>query len=265
MVFNIDKRREKKWIIIFLFLTTGRVRSTTASFTIRTYNRINIANSVSICQTNLQYFQQNSSSTKLTEFFMNTYLGIMRWLWFKISGHVLFFGILHQVLGPIILIQTQEIHSVHSLNLSELFWVSNLALSKLFWLSNFCKNRVNNSSLKRIQRLCLNTAWSWLLLLIVPSIQEEEPPCSLLLHIYNEDDSILRRVYKDKGIATSRLYQQLSHHFLNFRNHYQFEQIWFWIKESVKQKRRFQISDHFESIWWFRKIVRDLRIKLVDR
>ena len=140
-----------------------------------------------------------------------------------------------------------------------------LALSKLFWLSNFCKNRVNNSSLKRIQRLCLNTAWSWLLLLIVPSIQEEEPPCSLLLHIYNEDDSILRRVYKDKGIATSRLYRQSSHHFLNFRNHYQFEQIWFWIKESVKQKRRFQISDHFESIWWFRKIVRDLRIKLVNR
>ena len=59
----------------------------------------------------------------------------------------------------------------------------------------------------------------------------------------------LQRVYKDKGIATSRLYQQLSHHLLNFRNHHQFEQIWFWIKESVKQKRRFQISDHFESIW----------------
>ena len=42
--FNIDK----KWIIIFLFLTTGRVRSTTASFTIRTYNRINILPIVSV-------------------------------------------------------------------------------------------------------------------------------------------------------------------------------------------------------------------------
>ena len=45
---------------------------------------------------------------------MNTYPGIMRWLWFKISGHVLF-GMLHQVLRPIILVQTREIHSVHSL------------------------------------------------------------------------------------------------------------------------------------------------------
>ena len=169
---------------------------------------------------------------------MNTYFGIMRWLRFKISGNVLFGNVPSSIETYYSRPNTRDSFSSFS-NLSELFWVS-----------NFCKNRVNNSSLKRIQRLCFNTAWSWLLLLVVPSIQEEKTSRFLLFHVYNEDNSTLyiKKNHNGKGIATSRLYQQLSHHFLNFRNHHQFEQIWFWIKESVKQKRRFQISDHFESI-----------------
>ena len=146
---------------------------------------------------------------------MNTYLGIMRWLWFKISGHVLFGNAPSSIETNYSRPNTRDSFSSFS-NLSELFWVS-----------NFCKNRVNNPSLKRIQRLCFNTAWSWLITagrakysggenLPVPFI-----PCLQWRQL------VLIKIYKGKGIATSRLYQQLSYHFLNFRNHHQFEQIWF--------------------------------------
>ena len=118
---------------------------------------------------------------------MNTYLGIMRWLWFKISGHVLFGNAPSSVETNYSRPNTRDSFSSFS------------SLSELFWVSNLYKNRVNNSSLKRIQRLCFNTAWSWLLLLVVPSIQEGEPPCSLLLHVYNEDNSTYREFIRIRG------------------------------------------------------------------
>ena len=112
---------------------------------------------------------------------MNTYIGIVRWLWFKISGHVLFGN------AP------SSIETYYSRPNTRDSFSSFSNLSELFWVSNFCKNRVNNSSLKRIQRLCFNTAWSWLLLLVVPSIQEEKTSRFLLFHVYNEDNSTYRK------------------------------------------------------------------------
>ena len=168
---------------------------------------------------------------------MNTYLGIMRWLWFKISGHVLFGNAPSSIETNYSRPNTRDSFSSFS-NLSELFWVS-----------DFCKNRVNNPSLKRIQKLCFNTAWSWLLLLVVPSIQEGETFWLLLLHVYNEDNSTYREFIRIRNrsfsflstiwVITSSIFGITTN--LNKSD--------FWIKESVKQKRRFQISDHFESIW----------------
>ena len=128
---------------------------------------------------------------------MNTHLGIMRWLWFKISGHILFWNTPSSIETNYSRPNTRDSFSSFS-NLSELFWVS-----------NFCKNRVNNSSLKRIQRLCFNTAWSWLLLLVVPSIQEGNfLVLSYFMLTVKTTLLIYKKNYKGKGIATSRLYQQ---------------------------------------------------------
>ena len=147
---------------------------------------------------------------------MNTYLGIMRWLWFKISGHALFGNVPSSIETNYSRPNTRDSFSSFS-NLSELFWVS-----------NFCKNRVNNSSLKRIQRLCFNTAWSWLLLLVVPSIKEGEtswfPFCSIFKM---KTTSSYRNFIRIRGSPLLISINNLSHHFLNFRNHHQFEQIWF--------------------------------------
>ena len=171
---------------------------------------------------------------------MNTYLGIMRWLWFKISGHVLFGNAPSSIETNYSRPNTRDSFSSFS-NSSELFWVSNL-----------CKNRVNNSSLKRIQRLCFNTAWSWLLLLVVPSIQEGG---ASLFHVYNEDNSTYREFIRIRGspllvsvnnwVITSSTFGITTN--LNKSD--------FGSRSLLSKKRRFQISDHFESIWRFRKIV----------
>ena len=150
---------------------------------------------------------------------MNTYLGVMRWLWFKISGRVLF-GVLHQVLRPIIFVQTQEIHSVHSLiyqSYSEFPASAETEQTIQVWRG--FKNVFQHNLVMATTASRAKYSGGGNLLVLFSRLQWKQ--------LYS------LRIYKDKGIATSRLYQQLSHRSLNFRNHHQFEQIWFWIKESV--------------------------------
>ena len=170
---------------------------------------------------------------------MNTYFGIMRWLWFKISGRVLF-GMLHQVLRPIIFVQTQEIHSVHSLIYQS--------------YSEFPASAETEQTIQ-VWRGFKNVFQHNLVMVITASHAKYSGGKNLLVlfHVYNENNYTHWEFIRIRGLP---LLVSINNWVIapsTFGITTNLNKSDFGSRSLFKQKRRFQISDHFESIWQFRK------------